>query len=167
MENNYITENWKPVPGFGERYWVSDQGRFRRINKDGNPSVILKARSNRDGYQYVPLRLDGRTKSISVHRTVLEAFRGPCPENHFGCHRNDDKTDNRLDNLYWGTSWNNFHDAELNGKLNRTKLNPEKVREARKLHERGWGYRSLGNRYGVSPEAIRQVFHGKSWAWVK
>ena len=49
-----------------------------------------------------------------VHRMVLEAFVGPCPEGMQCRHLNDVKNDNRLNNLAWGTRKENSADAIRN-----------------------------------------------------
>ncbi len=57
----------------------------------------------------------GRRKLASVHRLVLEAFVGPCPEGLQARHLNDVPTDNRLVNLCWGTPHDNMMDRRRNG----------------------------------------------------
>ena len=65
------------------------------------------------GYLYVTL-LDGqRRRNAAVHVLVLEAWRGPKPGRGYeGCHDNGVRTDNRLDNLSWGTRRQNRADRE-------------------------------------------------------
>jgi hypothetical protein len=47
---------------------------------------------------------------------VLEAFVGPCPEDkHGGLHWDDDKDNNTLSNLRWGTMSENMQDQLRNG----------------------------------------------------
>jgi len=55
----------------------------------------------------------GSKQLYYVHRLVLETFIGPCPENMEGCHKNDIGTDNKLNNLRWGTRSTNRKDAVL------------------------------------------------------
>jgi len=50
-----------------------------------------------------------------IHHLVLEAFVGPRPPGTECCHRNDIKTDNRLENLRWDTSSANMYDRVRNG----------------------------------------------------
>lgn len=93
-------EVWKPIPGYS-KYEVSDRGRVRRLymRQDLAPR-ILKPFKHRTGYMVIDLT--GR-KSVSVHRLVLLAFIGPCPEDHEAMHKNSIRDDNRLSNLKWGT----------------------------------------------------------------
>jgi len=90
---------------------------------------IRKPQLNPYGYLVVKLSKNGKTRIKSIHRMMLEAFVSPCPEGREGCHRNDIKTDNRLENLYWGTDKQNGKDRIINGKLSVNKLN--RIQEAR------------------------------------
>lgn len=51
----------------------------------------------------------------TIHHAVLETFVGPCPVGLEACHKNDDKHDNRIENLYWGTRSQNVQDQIRNG----------------------------------------------------
>ena len=52
-----------------------------------------------------------------MHRLVLGAFAGPPPEGMEGCHEDNDKTNNRLDNLRWDTRPGNHSDKARHGTL--------------------------------------------------
>lgn len=117
-----MDENWLPIPGY-EDYEVSDQGRVRSLERSvrsrwGTPKA-LKARvlkqPSQGRYFVVTLYRDRKPKCCLVHRLVLLAFRGPCPDGHEGLHFDDDPTNNRLDNLRWGTRSENAKDCLRNG----------------------------------------------------
>jgi hypothetical protein len=60
----------------------------------------------------------GRANMRFVHRLVLEAFVGPCPEGmSSSLHHDDDPSNNRLSNLSWGTQKDNYADAVRNGRI--------------------------------------------------
>lgn len=115
-----MNENWKPVPGLEEAYEVSDRGRVRSI-----PRTVKYGRTYR-GKERVPyddggslqvnLCWNGKRSQRKVHHLVLEAFVGPRPDGLECRHLNDDHTDNRLENLRWGTSSENKHDLVRNGR---------------------------------------------------
>jgi len=101
-----MTEIWKPVVGAGYLYEVSDQGRVRSIKR----AMLMRPCANRSGHTTI----DIRRKRQYVHRMVLEAFVGPPPDGtKISRHLNGDPSDNRLNNLAWGTSSDNAHDAYL------------------------------------------------------
>ncbi|WP_423489008.1 HNH endonuclease signature motif containing protein [Mycobacteroides sp. PCS013] len=57
--------------------------------------------------------LDGQ--KVKVHHAVLAAFVGPRPEGMLVLHSNDDPSDNRLENLRYGTISDNQMDSVANG----------------------------------------------------
>jgi hypothetical protein len=112
-------ERWLPIPGH-EGYEVSDLGRVRGLNRvimrrDGKPMRIrgqmLRACPVKG---YLMIRL-GHGRPRPVHRLVLEAFVGPCPEDTEGCHNNGNPYDNRLANLRWDTRSGNMLDKIKHG----------------------------------------------------
>jgi hypothetical protein len=118
--NDATPEEWRPIPGYVGYYEASDQGRVRRIvgrNGSGfyNRITILKLRVGKQGYYQVALWLDCKPKTMMVHRLVARAFYGPRPDGLEIRHLNDDKLDNRLVNLVYGTRSENKKDSVRNG----------------------------------------------------
>lgn len=107
-------ERWKDVVGF-DGYEVSDLGRVRSWFKSGGRGSradkprLLKLRPLKNyPYLRVGLTRDNRIHDKRVHRLVLEAFVGPCPEGMECSHADDNKYNNRLVNLSWDTRENNL-----------------------------------------------------------
>lgn len=113
-----MKETWKPVVGYEGLYEVSDLGRVRSVNRvlrDGRKLTgrLLSPGRDKDGYLQVLLSVDGVRQMCKAHTLVLNAFVGP--SNGQMCrHLNDVKEDNRLDNLVWGTSQENYDDYRKN-----------------------------------------------------
>lgn len=104
-----MNETWQPVPGMEDRYEVSDLGRVRHTR-------YLKPWVDRDGYQWITVRLDKETKrNFPVHHLVLKAFIGEPEPGQESRHHNDVSDDNRLENLAWGTRQDNADDRKRNG----------------------------------------------------
>jgi hypothetical protein len=114
------SETWRAVVGYEGRYEVSDQGRVRSLRRRGFSYDIARATPLllrpvlRQGYHNVGLR----PRAKRVHRLVLEAFVGPCPDDHEGSHLNGVRTDNRLVNLRWETHAENLHRTVEHGTIN-------------------------------------------------
>jgi hypothetical protein len=68
------------------------------------------------GYLLVFLWREGNYHRLRVHRAVLEAFVGPCPQGMVACHYDDDPRNNRVTNLRWATYADNSLDATRNGR---------------------------------------------------
>jgi len=91
-------EIWKTIPNF-EYYQVSNLGRVKSL-KFGKER-ILKAGIDHGGYSLVILSLNGKTKSITLHKLVAMAFlnHNPCGMKLVINHINFNRLDNSLSNL--------------------------------------------------------------------
>ncbi len=128
---------------------------------------------NRKGYLCLSLRVSpGHNQYGLVHRLILEAFRGPCPENCEARHFPDrDRTNNAINNLAWGTQAENMHDREVQGTWaaqgeahKRSKLTAAKVIEARALVAAGREtINALAKRHGVDHSTMHSAVRGKTW----
>ena len=114
-----MEEIWKDIEGFEGLYQVSTLGRVRSLDRYytathsraiGTPvrykkkGVILKLTLNkRLGYVYISLKVNGNVFTKSVHRLVGKAFVDGYFEGADINHKNEDKTDNRAENLEWCT----------------------------------------------------------------
>lgn len=116
--------SWWPVTGFEGLYEVSDGGQVRSLDRvvahchGSTKSIkgrVLRPSVRADGRSCVSLKRDGQRVIRAVHRLVLEAFVGPCPEGMEGCHEDGDPTNNRLENLRWGTHSSNMLDRVRHG----------------------------------------------------
>lgn len=105
--------NMRPLPS-SPRYSVSDTGEVYGVR--GN---LLKPYQNKQtGYLMVGVHYGGggtKPKLRTVHSLVLEAFAGPRPEGQEVRHLNGVRTDNRLENLAYGTSSENKADLVAHG----------------------------------------------------
>lgn len=103
-----IESVWAPVKGYEGLYEVSTNGQVKsleRISPQGHllKERILKPAKDRGGYLRVVLCKDGKSKHYLIHRLVAEAFLDnpdnlPCVN-----HRDEDKTNNRANNLEFCT----------------------------------------------------------------
>ena len=150
---------WKQIKG--RPYEVSTDGAVRNM-QTGRALKPWKVR----GYLYVRLCSNSQAASFSVHRLVLEAFVGPCPDGYQCDHINRIRDDNRLENLRWVTPKENQANRDLEDIRHPcTKLTEEDVRIIRYLcankHMFGCTQRTLAGRYGVHYSTVSLVVSGK------
>lgn len=102
-------EIWKPVIGYEGLYEVSNFGNVDSLNYNHtNKRKRRIQREGRGGYMYVNLHKGGKTVTKKTHRLVAEAFI-PNPHNLPQVnHKDENKLNNRADNLEWcNSSYNN------------------------------------------------------------
>jgi hypothetical protein len=123
-----MSERWLPVVGWEGYYEVSDMGRVRSVDRtiirsgrqsgDGRwfyRGKVLSPGINRLGYPLVALSRSSNITSKKVHRLVLEAFVGPCPDGMEACHNDGVRSNAKLTNLRWDTPSANQHDTVRHG----------------------------------------------------
>lgn len=145
----------KDIKGFEGLYAITSCGKVwsHRSQK------FLKAANDGRGYLYVCLKKNGKQKAIKVHRLVAEAYL-PNPDN-LPCvnHKDEDKTNNCVNNLEWCTYYYNHH---YGTKIERAaKALWKKVR----CIETGEVFNSqkeAAEKYGLSQGNISRVCRGKA-----
>jgi hypothetical protein len=172
-------ERWLPIADC-DGYDISDHGRVRSWVVPGQRYMrravpALRAlRTDHLGRMCIVLWCGGAAKLVGfrVHRLVLEAFVGPCPEGMEACHNDGDTHNNRLANLRWDTAKANHADKLRHGTAQRgergtaAKLTWEDVQRIRaaRVHVGALARsRLLGAQHGVSPRTIQKIWYGRTW----
>ena len=113
-----MKEVWKDIKDFSN-YEISNLGRIKSKEKYDSinrlkPEIILKTRITTNGYEGVSLTKEGKRYNKEIHRLVAETFI-PNPENYpVVNHKDEDKLNNKVDNLEWCTiSYNNSYGTRL------------------------------------------------------
>jgi NUMOD4 motif/HNH endonuclease len=167
-------ERWLPVVGWEDLYLVSDFGRVRslpRIDSAGRTRAGRILSPNLSGvdrnYASVQLCRSGDQRRFKIHRMVLEAFVGPCPEGMECRHGPGGSLDNRLVNLSWGTHLDNIGPDRLrDGTLpygersGGAKLSADDVAAIRRRRAAGETGASLAREYGVRNSQISRIVTG-------
>lgn len=112
MLNN--NEQWKPVKGFEKYYEVSNQGKIRNMY-----GKTMKTHFNNRGYEMIDFTVNKvRTKKL-VHRVVLEAFIDNIDDLPEVNHKDEDKSNNCLNNLEWCSRSHNKQHSMKTGTYNK------------------------------------------------
>ncbi len=102
-----IIVNGITLKPYDEKYYVSKNGDI--YSKYSNK--FLKHNIDHDGYH----RVDIHKKHIKVHKLVFLTWNGPIVDGYQINHKDDNKDNNHIDNLYLGTQKQNAKDRAKNG----------------------------------------------------
>lgn len=158
-----------PVVGW-DGYFVTDDGRVwsTKSNRFLKPEL--------DRYGYVKITLSGipKSRTTTVHRLVAEAFI-PNPENLATVnHINEDKTDNRVENLEWMSVKNNNNYGTRNIRMSISKchnpviqINPDGTEVWHRGVKEAW--RATGVRWSQIARACQGIIphtrNGLRWRY--
>ena len=126
-----MIEEWRPVVGYEGLYEVSNTGQVRSLDryiKNGHSSYrlhkgkVISLLKGEYGYIQVNLYYNGKNYKKYVHRLVAQAFI-PNPDNLPQInHKDEDKTNNRVDNLEWCTAKYNINYGTRKDKVRETAI---------------------------------------------
>lgn len=150
-------EEWRVVEEFPQ-YKVSNLGRV--INTKKNKLMTISIRSN--GYCVVKLSKNNVAKERKVHRLVAIAFI-PNP-NNYDCvnHKNEDKTDNRVENLEWcNHQYNNTYGTRCIRQSEKIKVSIKQCDMQGNVIKEFNSINDAAKELGISACNISNCLHGK------
>jgi len=121
-------EIWKDIPNYEGLYQVSNYGNVKTLDKCVNSGIknnsivtrkgkLLKQYLKKNGYLQVTLTHNNTRKYVCVHRLVAEVFIDNSNNYLQINHKNEDKTDNRVENLEWCSPKYNCNYGNRNSKI--------------------------------------------------
>lgn len=110
-----MEEIWKAVVGFEGLYEVSNLGKVRSLHWYGGDKIVERALVDRpDGYKSICLSKNGKSKLHLIHRLVAEAFIPKIEGKDFVNHKDENRSNNTVDNLEWcDKSYNQLYSMNL------------------------------------------------------
>ncbi len=181
------SEEWREVRGYEKLYQVSSLGRIKSVDRKvefiRKSKIILTSVREKilqplpdkgnQGHCFVSLSKGNKIIRKSIHRIVLEAFVGPCPEGMECRHLDGIPWNNRLTNLCWGTKKENMADRTKHGntqigiKHHNVKLTEADVHSIRRLYGKdGHSYARLSVLFKVSAHQIWLIVKRKNWVHI-
>lgn len=167
----FMEEIWKDIKGYEGLYQVSSFGRVKslpRYDSRGNARVerILKPIPTKDGYVRVHLSNEGVKRKRPIHRLVAEAFIPNSDNKSQVNHIDENKINNRVDNLEWVTAKENInHGTSLYRRaMTQRKAQPSisiiAIDIANGEYNEYSSINECGRRLKINPSGIRQVLLG-------
>lgn len=164
------------------RYIVSSAGLIydtmpKRIKKSDvvtEYGKVLKLSKKSDGYFHCVLVIDGAPKFLCIHKVVAETFIGPKPFKWaVARHLNDNKSDNRLENVLWGSRKDNYDDCVRNGGNKdvsgdnhaRRVISESDALDIKSLWWMGANYYDICDAYGITH--VSAICSGNCWKTIR
>lgn len=174
-----ITEIWKPVAGYEGLYEASSLGRVKSLER-----VVMKRHSsgaamrqvykerilqplpNSEGYLVTKIGILGWKRKLGIHEMVLRAFSGEPKLGQITRHLNGNPSDNRPENLAWGTHFENMADRKRHGRYKKrgehvmaklTQADVDYIRASSKSPK------DLSAEFGIGFSQISRVRRNQSW----
>ena len=121
-------EIWKDIEGYEGKYMVSNTGKVKSLNYNNTGKEgIMKPQDNGNGYLFAQLSKDGKVKQCRINRLVAQAFI-PNPNNLPEVnHKDEDKTNNCVENLEWCSKLYNANYGTRNKRISEKMTNNSKL----------------------------------------
>lgn len=161
-----MIEKFKPVQGYAGIYEISNLGRVKSLSrvverKDGNTRVtedrIILPFLTKCGYHQIVLCKDGVRKKHYLHRLVANAFIENPNKLPIINHKDENKLNNRVDNLEWCSAYYNTR----YGKLQKRLVKIDVIDSKGDVVEVVEGIAECERKYSISKYLIQRSSNGK------
>lgn len=149
-----MTEQWKDLIGFEGLYKISNQGEVW----SAVTNKFLSTPANKQGYPHFCVSRNDKQYTRRVHTEMAKAFIGPLETGQHVRHLNGIKTDNRIENLAYGSAKENMNDMRRDDYEGVNRLSLIQIEEIKDLAAKGVSIGQLIKKYKVSWGTISQWF---------
>lgn len=160
-----------------KRYYISQFGRVKSIDKTSKREVLIKGAKDARGYHRFGTRTDEGIETKFIHKEVAHAFiKQKGKKKPYVVHKDFDKNNNNYRNLKWADrtdlekylkeKWD--HTGFVRKKGGSSKLTEAKVAMIKKrLNEGKWTKTRIAEKYEVSVTQIKRIERGENWGHVE
>lgn len=148
-----MEEIWRDIKGWEGVYAISNFGRVYSYRND----LYLAQIPNQDGYLRVRLSNNGFRKMEFIHRLVALHFIDNPDKKPQVNHKDENRQNNRVDNLEWVTAKENNNYGNHNAKVAKAHSKPVKCIETGEIFPSG---KAAGEKYGIPSTWINAVCRG-------
>lgn len=129
-------EEWRDIQGYEGMYRVSNLGNVISLKRE-KPCIMKPQKHN--GYLHVMLSLNGVKRFVTIHRLVAVAFI-PNPDNLPEVnHKDEDKTNNHVENLEWCSREYNASYGTVKERISKSNMGKKMSEKTKKLmSEHNW-----------------------------
>ena len=161
MRRNRVIYNIKFIPNIEgwENYHISRRGRLYRYYPNRRVWMILNGTISR-GRVYHILRNGTSRIRIQASRLVAIAYISNPDNKPFVCHKDNNPTNNKPENLYWGTQSHNMQQMVRDGRQRKSKIVKYKS-QVLSLHHQGFSTQEIIDSLGISKTSIRRIITNK------
>ena len=118
-----MEETWKNIKGYEGLYQVSNTGRVKSLgNRKTRKEKLKSTRNDTNGYEKVDLCKNGKIKTFYIHRLVAQAFIPNTNKFKEINHKDENSSNNKVENLEWCTRRYNVNYGSRNKKASDTQM---------------------------------------------
>ena len=174
-----MIEAWRDIPGYEGYYQASTFGNIKSLErvitqKHDNTlysrvqksKILRPGTDKKEGHLKVVLAINNIRKTYRVHILVMLTFKGKRPEGELIRHLNGKPDDNSLDNLSYGSKYENVLDVFRIGKAWKI-LYLNEVFEIKNLLNNGMRNIDIAWLYGVSKAEISDIKRKRRFGWAE
>ncbi len=161
-----MDEFWKNIEGYEGKYQISSFGRIRGFRKNWK---IMNQWVNWNKYHLVTFHQKGIKRHFTVHSLVLKTFISPRPNGMEAAHLDNNRSNNRCDNLIWCTRKENhshkrIHGTQQHGEANGNARFKEKdILKMRRLFNKNISQSEIARLFKTRQSYIWAVVNKKIW----
>ena len=170
--NDLHGEVWGEIPGYGERYLISQYSRVKSLMKK-NPRILRQSFSS-GKYKVVLIGKYGRLITEDVGRLCAKVHKRLPESNEVIEYIDGDKLNNQADNLRWVTRTESrkktllrcrqsniqINSGESNG---RSKINYSIAKNIRSDKNNKMTYSQIARKYNISIGIVQKVVENRTW----